>query len=505
MQSTMLFYITNEIKVRLKTSMLLWCYYGSIFCISIPNLLATILFNEFELYQTLPSIFLFLLLLFFPLNLDIIARESHLNMLDYLIMSSARFKTIYAARIIANALLMIIPITIGFLSIFFGQFFVTDFLDIFIFAPLLLGYMLIILLFFLFWFLIAMIIQVIIELKYPDSSFRVILYYCGLITMIGSLFLLNRLLKTSFIIIGVFFEYKLFENIFLSFNEIIIGCIIAQLLLSLIINKRIKLIMKKMLRRDQEMQTGKVLPKFGLYTLLEAERSIKSSLWRRMGPYFNAVPYLLIFIVLLDKSSLMENFMLVLGIHFFFILLYVLLIVFPRIIIEKEFNMEELLLSRITIYQYFFDKILLLFRSIFFPFIIATIMITILSWPSLFHPNSIYVFTILIIRAFYFVSVIIFVWRLFPSKNLLQTSLFSIIGLEILGFLVIRFICPDDYTNQFAYSPIIGSISIPSIMLHPNIENCTYSIFFSIYSNLILSIALFLGSLVLIKSEVRFE
>jgi len=43
-----------------------------------------------------------------------------------------------------------------------------------------------------------------------------------------------------------------------------------------------------------------------------------------------------------------------------------------------------------------------------------------------------------------FVSVIIFIWRLVPSKNLVQTTQFSIIGLGIFGFLVIRSIIPLD-------------------------------------------------------------
>ena len=504
LQSTMSYYITNEIRVRLKTSLLLWCYYGSVFSISIPNMFTTIFFNRLELYHTLPSIFLFIMLFFFPLNLDIFSRESQLNMLDYLVMSSTRFNTIYVARVIANALLMICPMTIGFLSIFIGQFFVTDFLDVFISTPLFLGYLLIISMFFLSWFLIATIILSIIELKYPDSTFRVILYYFGLIIMIGSFILLNRLLNASSIIIGVLLGQKLFENLFLSFIEIIISCVVTQLFLSLVITRRTALVERKI---DQEMQSGKLLPRFSFYALLEAERSINSSSWRRIVPYFGVIPYLLIFIMLPDKSRIIvfkDNFMVVLGFYFLFILLYVLLIVFPRITIEKEFNMEELLLSRITINQYFFEKVTLLFRSILFPFMVATMVITIISWPSLLHSNLVFIFLILVIRAFYFVSVIIFIWRLFPSKNLLQSTLFSIIGLEVLGFLAIRFIIPLDIV-LLIYSPIISSLLISQIIIDPNVGNYINSIFFSIWMNLTIAIVLLLGSLILIKSEVRFE
>ena len=493
----MSYYVTNEIRVRLKTSLLLWCYYGSVFAISILNMLVTTFFNQLELYQTLPSIFLFIMLLFFPLNLDIFSRESQLNMLDYLVMSSTRFNTIYVARVIANALLMICPITVGFLSIFIGQFFITDFLDAFISTPIFLGYLLIISLFFLSWFLIAIIILSIIELKYPDSTFRVILYYFVLIIMIGSLILLNRLLNASSIIIGVLLGQQLFENLFLSFIEIIISCVVTQLFLSLVITRRTELVERKI---DQEMQSG-----FGFYALLE--RSINSSSWRRIVPYFGAIPYLLIFLMLPEKPRITvfkENFMVVLGFYFFFILLYVLLIVFPRITIEKEFHMEELLLSRITINQYFFEKVTLLLRSIFFPFILATMVLTILFWPPLFHSNLVFIFPILIIRAFYFVSVIIFFWRLIPSKNLVQTTQFSIIGLEVLGFLVIRSIIP--LVPVFSiYSPILSSLLISQMTIDPNVENYNNSIFFSVWMNLFIAIVLFVGSLILIKSEVRFE
>ena len=140
---------------------------------------------------------------------------------------------------------------------------------------------------------------------------------------------------------------------------------------------------------------------------------------------------------------------------------------------------------------------------------VATSVITILSWPSLFHSNLVFIFPILIIRAFYFVSVIIFIWRLFPTKNLLQSTLFSIIGLEVLGFLAIGLIVPLDivlYSPIFSiYSPILSSLLISQIMIGPNVENYINSTFFAVWMNLAIAIVLFLGSLILIKSEVRFE
>lgn len=504
LQSTMSYYIINEIRVRLKTSLLLWCYFGSVFTISISNMLVIIFFNQLELYYTLPSVFLFILLFFFPLNLDIFSRESQLNMLDYLIMNSARFNTIYAARVIANALLMISPITIGFLSIFIGKFFVTDFLDVFISTPYFLGHLLLTFLFFLSWFMIAIIILSIIELKYPNSTIRAILYYFGLIVVIGSLILLNELLNTSSIITGALLGQRLFENLFVSFIEIIISCAITQLIISLVITRRLEFVERKI---DQEMQRGKSSLKFSAYTLLEVERSLNSSSWRRIVPYFGAIPYILIFLMLPDKSRLTvfkESSMVVLGFHFFFILLYILLIVFPSIPIEKEFHMEELLLSRIPVNQYFNEKVTLLLRSIFFPFIVATTVIIILSWPFFFHLNFVFIILILIVRAFYFVSILIFIWRLIPSKNLVQTTQFSIIGLEIFGFLAIRFIIP--LGNVFLiYSPIISSLIISQIMKDPKIEKYDNIVLFSIWMNVIIAILLFVGSRILIKADVRFE
>ena len=498
LQSTMFFYVTNEIRVRLRTSLLLWCYFGCVFIIFLSHILVAIFIPRLSSFKTLPNILLFIFLLFFPVNLDIFARESQSNMLDYLAMNSARFITIYSSRITANAILMVVPIILGFVSLFIVQAILTNPSSLLFF----LVYLPLILLFFLCWFFIALLVLSVVELKFPDSFFRIILYFGGLFVIIGLLFLINMLSNGSLIIIGVCLGLQLFENVFLTVVEIIIVCVITILLLSSVITRRIDLVVGKILAVGQVPQNEKFPPRFSFYSLSEAIWFIKKSSWQKIVPYLGTVPYLFLFIMVSDRSRLMETFMAIFGFHFFFILLYVFLMVFPQITIEKEFNMEELLLSRITVYQYFFQKVTLLLKSIFFPFMIASIVITILSWPSFFA--SIPVFFFLVIRAFYFVSVIIFIWRLFPTKNLLQSTTLSIFGLEVLGFLIINFILPTNIV-LLIYSPIISSLLISQLIADPDFVKYVSSITFSIWMNLSLTIALFFASIILIKSEVRFD
>ena len=140
-----------------------------------------------------------------------------------------------------------------------------------------------------------------------------------------------------------------------------------------------------------------------------------------------------------------------------------LFIVFPRITIEKEFNMEEMMLSRITTNEYFFQRVFLLLRNIFFPLIIAMITITILSGPSIFFSPVLF---LLVLRVFYFVSVIVLLWRLFPVKNLLQSILLSLIGLEFL-VMITSLIFPPIFYLLF-YSPIISSLMVLILIVDPS-------------------------------------
>ena len=497
LQSRMSFYVTNEIRVRLRTSLLLWCYFGCVFIIFLSHILVAIFIPRLSSFKTLPNILLFIFLLFFPVNLDIFARESQSNMLDYLAMNSARFITIYSSRITANALIMVVPIILGFVSLFTVQALLIDPSSLLFF----LVYVFLIFLFFLCWFFIAMLVLSVVELKFPDSFFRIILYFGGLFVIIGPSFLINMLSNGSLIIIGVFLGLQLFENVFLTVVEIIIVCVITTLLLSLVITRRIDLVVRKILAVGQVPQNEEFPPRFSFYSLSEAIGFIKKSSWHNIVPYLGTVPYLFLFIIVSNRSRLMECFMAIFGCHFFFILLYVLLLVFPQITIEKEFNMEELLLSRITVYQYFFQKVTLLLRSIFFLFMIASIVITILSWPSFFATIPVFIF--LIIRASYFVSLLIFIWRLFPTKNLLQSTILSIFGLEVLGVLVISFIVPG--STSLVYSPILSSLLISQFAADPNTFLKISTMTFDICMNMTTAIVLFLASFILLKSEVRFD
>ncbi|MFX1506885.1 MAG: hypothetical protein ACFFDC_12345, partial [Promethearchaeota archaeon] len=184
--------------------------------------------------------------------------------------------------------------------------------------------------------------------------------------------------------------------------------------------------------------------------------------------------------------------------------LYVLFIVFPRITLEKEFNMEELLLSRISAYEYIFPRVFLLLRTIFFPLVAALITIILLSGSFISFIGLLPSLSLLVLYVFYFISIIIFLWRLFPAKNLLQMILFSLIGYDLFIILVTSFIF-EPFKFLLLCSPITSCLTATSLLTSKNNEDYFNTIVLSLGLVLSSTIALFLGSIILIKSEIRYD
>ena len=493
MANQLSYFIMNELYYRLRKSILLWCYFGCIFLVFFPNILSSIFLKQLIDFAFLPNSILFLFLLFFPINFDIFNREENLNMIDYVVMSSGRMKSVYFSRIIANAVLMVIPIIAEFLILFTIELINDSLLSL----PIFFFYLIIISLFFLLWYLIAMLVLLVIELRFTASITRVILYFMALAIIYSTLVFIKTKIYLVTALVEVFLGQLLFENIFISILFIFISSIVFLLLLLFMITKRINFMTQKLLLADQELKKKIKNSKNMLYSILGSTGFSTKSQWERIIPYFGFVPYLAFYILESDPMKLEEIIMTTIGVHFFIILLYVLLIVFPRITMEKEFNMEELILSRISADSYFFQKFSLILRRIFFPMLIMSITVVLVSRTSL-NPY-ITIAYVLIIRAFYFTSVLTFIWRMFPVRSLLESAIFSLFGLEILGIFLSRFLIPPAY---IVFSPLISSITISRWLFDPTIVESIYTSYWMIS---IITIVFFLASLVLIKSEVRFE
>jgi hypothetical protein len=456
-----------------------------------------------KLYQSMPSSVLFSLIVFFPLNFDIFTRESQLDMLDYLAMNMAKFKTIYKARIFASAILMGIPFIIGSLILSMITLLPSSEFSLI----RIIGEIVIIFLFFCFWFLIALITVSITELKQTATIIRVIPYFVLIIMIFAPLILLNRFMKELSSITGIFLGLTLFENILVSLVTILMGCLVNIMLGKSVIRRRINKIVNSIEILSQEDGTVKTKHYITYYSVVKTLRSFKSLKWQSSILILSCLPYLLLVIIISDPLMRIRNLLTLQGVHFFFILLYVLLTRFPLIIGEREFNMEELILSRISSSHYFFEKVAQLFYRIVSPLVLPIILILIVSLPlyeSTMKYQPLYIclskfYGILFLQSFYFISILLFIWRLFPVKNLLQSSLLSIFGLEALGLFVSQFINPSSLINP-GFSPLLSNlflfsyiISAPALVL-----NLALSMLFVLTSSLLLA------SLVLVKSLVHF-
>lgn len=511
MDKSIIFYLVNEIKVRIKTSVLLWSYYGVMASIFISTIPLGVFFKQPILYQTLPSKILFIFLLYLPLTFDIFSREYQLNMIDYFTMNSVKFKTIYKVRMISNAFLMVIPILVGFLSIFLLQLLSLNLLTI----PQILAYLLIISLSFFFWFSIAILILSITELKYFTNLSRILIYFAIIVSIISGFSLLNELGKNLSSIPGVILGLTLFENPVISLLTTLIGCVMTQIVILSLLTKIVDLYVNKteILGQKESLK----IQYSSNYSLVEGLKSVKDLPWKFLLSIISFVPYLLLYIITPDPLQRVESLLVVISYHFLLILIYVLVLRFPLITVEKEFNMEELILSRISSTHYFIEKVKQLLVWILSPLILPGFMILILTRPFFFmtinrHPFFICLaqFSILLlIRALYFISILIFIWRLLPAKNLLQSTLLSIFGLEILGIFLFLLLFPPLNSPPLliilmiappVFSPILSSTSLYYDAITPNIFEE-----FEILALFALTIGFFFGSLLLIKSNIRFD
>ena len=157
-------------------------------------------------------------------------------------------------------------------------------------------------------------------------------------------------------------------------------------------------------------------------------------------------------------------------------------------------------MGRPFFYQYFFDKLWMLLKPLFLNlFVVVSAVIV------FFRPDSSIFFPLLVnflFRSLYFISILLFIWRLFPAKDLLQSAFLTIFGLEILGYMVSSFLFPDGEIFLIVFSPILSSLILFGVISDPNAADVLYIV--TMFS-LALSCIFLLASVVLIKSEIRYE
>ncbi len=487
----------HEIKIRLKSSLLLWCYYGCIFLILLPSFLYFIFSYSFSpVSSKLLGLLLFLFLLFFPINLDLFSRERQVSMLDYLVISPTQFKTLYFARSFANAILMILPPLGGFLGVFLIEKLSGNRLSPLFFSPF---FLLLLFLFFFDWFLISVLTLGVSENYYPSSIFRTIIYYLTILTVFFVLLILD-LYDFQFLISPVLLGRSLFADFPLSFLVLLILSFILLFSVYKVITHICQKTVIEVMKGGQQMKSGNFHTSSNFYLKLLNLTSTQTPTWQQSLLLLNCLPYVLVYILFDDSFSSIMFVVYLFCIHFITILLIGLFTIFPKIVMEKEYNMEEMILARISAYRYFSLKVTSLLRPILLNFLFSfgALVIFFRSETSTFFPLAVN----LLFRAIYFVAVLLLIWRIFPVKNLLQSTVLSIFGIEIVGILVSIFLFPGVDYLLILFSPILSSLLLAAYISTPDAQEV---ISFSLQANIVLAITFYLASLVLTKSEISYS
>lgn len=485
-----------------------WIYTIVLLISGIYLFFMTVFFNEIDLNKYL-FLLLFFLILFFPQNNDIFSREITSNMVDYVIMTSPIFKTIFLSRIYANAFFMIVP---GLL-IHFGAFLVPRLfiqLDIVNYAILLC------LIFFLllFWFLLSTQILLILQFKISDSLICTLLYFGIILSLIFITSFFSTLmgsLKFGSVFIGFISE----DNMIISLFSLFVGCSVLSVTLSYSIEHWIVNISKKMERREEDIKHP-----YSLYNLIGCSNNLNK---KDFIFYFVDILCVSIFPFFLDSTFynniilrtesffiiIFQNFITLITINFIIAILYTVIRVLPQVTAEKQFNMEELLLSKISAFKYLKEKCKLLYRPFSVFLLIPVCLFTIFSMFISFILNRpfplvdyfeilLLLMMILIILVAYFTSLLIFLWRFLPARDLLRSSIITIFGIEILATVISIFFFPP----AIIFAIILSSLGLQVIIFDSAVNNS----FLFIYGNLAnLSLILLFASYILLKADIKFH
>ena len=224
---------------------------------------------------------------------------------------------------------------------------------------------------------------------------------------------------------------------------------------------------------------------------------IKGSKRRKL--FFVIVGSVLIMVLsLLYPEEFRNSLITIYGLLVTGVCIYLLFWKFSNITLEREFNMEELILSRISVNQYIVSKINFLLKGPLRWLIVPSILVIFLT--------GIGIQTLIILSMFfriiYLVSVMLLLWRLLPSKNLLGSSILTVFLIEVVGIMFSYYMLGAGGT-LFLVSPILSTFL--SVLLQKPQNYSDMGTISSIMISILVSITFLLASSILVKAQVRFE
>lgn len=472
-----------------------------------------VLFLEVRLTLTFQLILgSFAIIVFFPLNLDFVSRETDLEMRDFLVMKVKDFKPVLLSRCFANYFLFVIPILLCSTLVALHNFLIGE-SELLVQFPF---FILIISLLVSFWFLLCSILISVNECKFQSHIFRILVYYAQISMLLGSMFIFGNM----FALIPSFeqlmtalstIEFFMFISMILIVLDVIAGLILLK-----IIDQRMNTFVRETRLIDLQTNSEK-LPKHGYYSLLE---TIQAKEIRK--------PMFLVYLTIITLCSIFVNPIFALAVQIPFATFYMLFFKFPRITIEREFKMEEMLLSRISTSKYLFLKIRTLLEGIVIPlgipslFIFLSLGLTLmqkivsfsLSLDDLFIMISILALILFYYsRLGYMASILIFLWRLVPAKNLVNSSIIFVLLIDVIGSIFTLILYPQgfDFDEPAKIMTILNVLLVGSPVLSNFIlpfigTSIGFQLFVPIFAiSVTVSITFMLASLILLKSCVQYE
>ncbi|MFW9996890.1 MAG: hypothetical protein ACFFD4_32915 [Candidatus Odinarchaeota archaeon] len=514
------YFFISEIKLKIRSSALLWLYIASVFLVIIPDLLRGrgMYYSHPVNYQTIIILQLVIMFLFFPMNHDVFMRERELDLLDFLSMRETNFRTIYTARIGAQAFLMVSPPVLALSCFSIKDFSVLNIVQGIqnLFIPV------IALPFFYFWFLTSMLVQFILEFRFTESLVRAFIYYGIVFSLAGVFFIfIDVLVQAAFTAALKYVPAVILLSVFL----IVTGYLLLHFFLRQLLGMKIDKLAGETRNPDQK----RIKKDFFLYSykkkFFEVYSPIDTSTLKKKIPLLVSLVFLLSFMdfefllpSMHDVETGIYNYLFTLltaySIYILLLLFYVMIVIFPRITAEKEFNMEELLLSKVSAASYFAQKVNLLVNYLVSRLVVVTSVVLLisftLSFPHINLPIGVALFVM--IHIFYFIAILLFTWRMFPRKNLLQTAILTIIGADIFGIVLTPFIGPV----LFGVSPLFSILAMPLCQLlaidpsnkdqFGNTDRMPTLFADSMLSiTVLLAVILFFSAYLLIKSEINYE
>lgn len=363
-------YARLELRYRKSHSILFWMYVLAICILVFVGVLRATYFSISDLNIIL-SIMIFTSAIFFPLNADIFTREEEMGMKPYLLLGKINYHDIIPYRTLSNALVMILPIYIFHLFAT-GVCVLNGEINIFIFIFLNLNRLLLLGI----WGLI-MVNTLFLTLKYSKGFFKNIIIYfiiliLGIFSSIVSFLFLDRVkiitdlfvyLFTSTIVV----DFILYPSLFIILATLVYS--LRKLYFSLL--KRVQT------PRNLERVDKSTIKKNNSHYLSTNYDSNKQIIVL-LGSFliftiYIFIRYLLIKIETLEGLKLATDeekkrvlgriaktvflqYDLLLNLFFPLVLISIMLLI-PKLNIEKESQMEEMILTRITPKEYFKKKL----------------------------------------------------------------------------------------------------------------------------------------------------